>query len=159
MQLVVATIRPEFLRNARKDGLDDQRQQVKRLSAKGGEPCRDVLRRARPGEDLILASYCPFEREGPFREFGPVFILANETKEDLCLTRLPLTGVEGAEPYLQERFVLRAYNAAEEIVGAQLVDSEAAERMLEEMFSAEKTAFIHARFPTYGCYALRIDRA
>jgi hypothetical protein len=142
----------------RLEGLDDQRQMVKLLTANGGEPCRDVLRRARPGEELILASYCPFERSGPYREFGPVFILANDSDEEACLTRLPLSGTNGAESYLRDSFVLRAYNAAEEIVDARLVSPKTAEQTIEEMFAAEGTAFIHARFPTYGCFAMRIDR-
>jgi hypothetical protein len=158
MQIEIIPIRSDFLRDARLEGLDDQRQKVKKLTAKGGEPCRDVLRRALPGEELILASYCPFERGGPYREFGPVFILATDGNEEPCLTALPLAGANGAESYLRDSFVLRAYNAAEEIVDARLVSPETVEQTIEELFAAEETAFIHARFPTYGCYGLRVDR-
>lgn len=158
MRFEITKIRQDFITKARAEGLDDQGQRVKRLVAEGGEPCRDVFRRARPGEALILASYCPFESAGPYREYGPVFILAQESNEEFSSSKLPLAGVNGTEPYLREQFVLRAYNAAEEIVGAEMVNSANAEQTIERMLSAKETAFIHARFPTYGCYSLRIER-
>ena len=159
MRFEICRIRPDFVERARTAGLDDQGQQVKRLVAAGGEPCRDVFRRARPGEELILASYCPFERAGPYREFGPVFILANEAGDKRDSTALPVGAAPGSPPYLRETFVLRAYNEAEEIARATIVTPGSADREIAEMFSAERVSFIHARFPTYGCYALRIDRA
>ena len=30
---------------------------------------------------------------------------------------------------------------------------------LEKLLASPDVAFVHARFPTYGCFALRIDRA
>lgn len=159
MQFEITKIRRDFITKARAEGLDDQGQRVKRLVAAGGEPCRDVLRRARPGEPLILASYCPFQTTGPYREYGPVFILAEETGEEADGARLPVSGVNSDDPYLREQFVLRAYNADEEIAEARMVTAATAESAISEMLSADDTAFIHARFPTYGCYALRIDRA
>jgi hypothetical protein len=49
-------LRDSFLLKARSEGVDDLGQPVERWVAEGGEPCRDALRRARPGEALILAS-------------------------------------------------------------------------------------------------------
>src|SRR6476469_8207130 len=107
MRFEITNIRSAFLSKARAEGLDDQGHPVKRLVAAGGEPCRDVLRRARPGEQLILASYCPFEGNGPFREYGPVFILADESGEDVDLANLPTIDADQADPYLRDQFVLR----------------------------------------------------
>jgi len=158
MRLEIAEIRAEFVERARAAGLDDQGQEVQRLVAVGGEPCRDVFRRARPGEQLILASYCPFTRTGPYREYGPVFLLADKTEERIDLTTLPVSAAAGSVPYLREQFVLRAYNELEEIAAARLASPETAELVISEMFSGDQVSFIHARFPTYGCYALRINR-
>jgi hypothetical protein len=30
---------------------------------------------------------------------------------------------------------------------------------VERLLASEETAFLHVRFPTYGCFAMRIDRA
>lgn len=153
MNLHIAPIPAAFLDRARRDGLDALGQPVRRVVAEGGEPCRDVLRRAEPGEELLLASFSPFTVEGPYREFGPVFILAHPSGEDVRRDALP---VEPA--YLRERFVLRAYSPAEEIVGAELVTPADAPDALERFLDRDDVAFVHARFPTYGCFACRIDR-
>lgn len=152
MNVRIAPLPAAFLSRARHENLDALGQPVKRVIAKGGEPCRDVLRRVEPGEELILASYSPFSLEGPYREFGPVFILANPGDDGANRDALPLHG------YLRERFVLRAYSPHEEIVDAELVTPDDAEATLTRFFARDDVAFVHARFPTYGCFACRIDR-
>ncbi len=157
MTIRIAPIPEPFLRRARSEGADDQGQPVRRLTAEGGEPCRDALRRARPGEELILASFSPFRLPGPYREFGPVFLLARPEADTIARDRLPLAN-GSPEGYLQTRFVLRAYSAEESILAAELVAAEEAEPVLERFLARPDVAFVHARFPTYGCFACRIDR-
>jgi hypothetical protein len=151
--LHISPLRSDFLAKVREQGIDDLGQPVERLTAAGGEPCRDVFRRARAGEALILASYCPFERVGPYREYGPVFVLA---EGDAAVPPAVLP-VDGELPYLGASFVLRAYSADERIVDAVLTTPAEAGAQLEGLFARHKPAFVLARFPTYGCYALRID--
>ena len=136
-----------FLTRARAEGVDDLGQAVKRVVASGGEPCRDALRRARPGERLILASFSPFSKPGPYHEYGPVFIFENEEPHQLT------------DGYLREQFVIRAYSADEEILDAELTRAADIEATIDKFFESPATAFLHVRFPTYGCFALRIDRA
>jgi hypothetical protein len=152
MNISIATIPTEFLRRVRTEGLDDQGQPVKRVVAEGGEPCRDVLRRARAGEQLILASFTPFTKPGPYKEYGPIFVLADADGDGAHRDALPLDG------YLREQFVIRAYSDAEEIVDAALVTPGEASSTVERLLGRDDTAFLHVRFPTYGCFALRVDR-
>jgi len=148
-----------FLDRARTDGLDDQGQPVQRfISQDGGEPCRDVLRRARPGEELILASYCPYEQTGPFREYGPVYILARPSGEPVDFQRLPAAGDEPTA-YFRRRLSLRAYGDDESIRDAVLVSADQAAETAERFLDSLDVAFVQARFPTYGCFACRIERA
>lgn len=121
----------------------------------GGEPCRDVLRRARAGEELLLGSFSPFTKSGPYREFGPVFILAHASGEDVQRDRIP-TG--GDTNYLRDQFVIRAYSDNEEILDAALVTPGDAQAAADRFFARPETAFLHVRFPTYGCFACRLDR-
>ena len=153
MSIRIAPLPQEFLDRARSEGLDDQGQPVQRMIATGGEPCRDVLRRAVAGEELILASFSPFSRPGPYREFGPVFLLANPSEEPVAWDTFPVNG------YIQERLVLRAYDKDEAIRDGVLLTREEAPEALERLLAHRSTAFVHARFPVYGCFALRIDRA
>jgi len=154
MNINIAPLPADFIHRVRTLGLDDQGQPVQRLRAEGGEPCRDVLRRANPGEELILASFSPFVKSGPYKEFGPVFLLANESDEQADRSSFP-TG----SGYLRERFVLRAYSQEESILDAVMLTPDDFDATLEKFLASPDVAFVHARFPTYGCFACRIDRA
>ena len=151
----VAEIPSDFLKQVRSEGRDALGQQVKRVIAEGGEPCRDVLRRATKGEELILASFSPFEKPGPYHEYGPIFVLANETAEDIDRQIVP-AGADGN--YLQQRFAIRAYSENEEILDAALVEPAEAQETVDRFLARNDTAFLHVRFPSYGCFACRLDR-
>jgi hypothetical protein len=137
------------------DGIDDLGQPVERHVAAGGEPLRDSLRRARPGEAILLASYCSFALPGPYKEYGPVFVSGAAT-EFPAPYRLPL---DGDPPYLGASFVLRAYSADERIAAAHFSAAQTAAADLDRFFARADVAFVQARFPTYGCYALKLERA
>jgi Protein of unknown function (DUF1203) len=159
MDLRTIPLPQSFLDRVRQQGLDDQGQPVERfVSTEGGEPCRDVLRRARPGEELILASFSPFAQAGPYREFGPVFVLANPSNEMPVDRGFPTAGEE-PEAYFKERLVLRAYSRDERIVRAEMVEAAEAPDVAQRLLlAAPEVTFLHARFPTYGCFACRIER-
>jgi uncharacterized protein DUF1203 len=152
-RVTIAPIPQTFLDRVRGEGVDDLGQPVKRLVAEGGEPCRDVLRRARAGEQLILASFTPFEKAGPYKEYGPIFVLAEASDEAVLRDGLPRAG------YLREQFVVRAYSSEEEIDDAALIRADAFDETVERFLGSPATAFLHVRFPAYGCFAFRIDRA
>jgi hypothetical protein len=155
--VTIAPIPQSFLDRVRRDGIDDLGQPVKRLVAEGGEPCRDVLRRAKAGEELILASFTPFTKPGPYKEYGPVFVLASSENDAIRRDALPPAG--SPTDYLREQFVIRAYSPDEEIADAVMVRASALEETVARLFQSPGTAFLHVRFPTYGCFAMRIDRA
>lgn len=150
----IIPVKSTFLQRARELGVDDQDQVVERLIARGGEPCRDSLDRARAGEALILASYCPFEIAGPYREYGSVFLRTEETNDTV---RQRLSDLADAQ-YLGQQFVLRAYSALERIVDACLTSPVHCEIDAVRLFELKDVQFILVRFPTYGCYACRIER-
>jgi len=157
----IKRIREDFLQKLRTEGLDDLNQKVVYSIAQGGEPCRDALRRARAGEELILASYCPFKDTGPYREYGPVFVLAHESSENVNYYQLPIgihLNTHQDYDYLQASFVLRAYNKKEEIIDAQVVTQKESQKILLQFLKNKKTDFIMARFTAYGCYALRLEK-
>jgi hypothetical protein len=154
--ITIAPIPTAFLNRVRLEGLDDLGQTVKRVEAKGGEPCRDVLRRARPGERLILASFTPFTKPGPHHEYGPIFVMAEETGEPVLRDRIPAAG--SPSDYLREQFVVRAYSEEEEIVNTKLIEAGDFNATIERFFRFDNVAFLHVRYPAYGCFSCRIDR-
>lgn len=150
----IVPIAPGFLARVR-GGIDDLGQPIEHHVALGGEPLRDCLRRAEPGEPIVLASYCPFTIAGPYKEYGPVFVSA-APRINPPMDALPL---DGERPYLGTNFVLRAYSREERIVDARLSSPAAADADLEDFFARSEVAFVLARFAAYGCYALRVERA
>lgn len=154
----IQPIRTSFLQRVRATAQDDLGQAIEFHTAKGGEPCRDVLRRAKAGEKLILASYCPFNIAGPYKEYGPIFVLAEDHEETPDLDRLSCSATIADSCYLQAQFVLRAYSEQERIVDACVSSPEKAEGDLARLFSRPEVAFILIRFAAYGCYAARINR-
>jgi hypothetical protein len=158
MHIHIPELPSSFMRRVRETGVDDLGQPVQRVVAEGGEPCRDVLRRARPGEELILASFSPFPAAGPFREFGPVYLLAAASEEEVRRDRLPLPAGRETD-YLAARFALRAYAADQTILGGAWVRAEAAAEKVEELLAQPEVAFVDIRFPVFGCFACRLERA
>jgi hypothetical protein len=154
--ITIAPIPAAFLNRVRREGLDDLGQPLKRVEAQGGEPCRDVLRRALPGENLILASFTPFTKPGPYHEYGPVFVLAEDSGEQVLRDTLPVAG--SPNDYLREQFAVRAYSEGEEIVDAALIEAGDFAATIERYFRTTDVAFLHVRYPAYGCFSCRIDR-
>ena len=159
MSFKIVPIAPDFLNQARRQKMDALGQPVAELySATGREPCRDVLRRAKPGEKLFLLSYSPFSQVGPYHEYGPIYILAEESAEPVALDHLPLAEMSSSD-YFGEQLVLRAYNRQEWMLEAALVTAVAAVATVERLLENPDVAFLQARFPAAGCFACRIERA
>jgi len=113
---------------------------------------RDQLRRANPGERLILCSYQAIALPSAFAEIGPIFISADAPALTAFRDELP-TG------YFNRTFALRAYDAGDRIVASTLVNPAEAPAKFAEFLSRTDVAFLHARFAGHGCFAARIDRA
>lgn len=152
------TLDPAFAERARREGIDALGQPVRRRPAAGGEPFRDALRRARPGEMLILAGYSPFRQIGPYREYGPVFLAAEPQPEPLP-ELASLLSRAGEEAYLGESVALRAYDGEQTLLEAALLPTREAEAKLTRWEARPEIAFAMLRFPAHGCYALRLNRS
>jgi Protein of unknown function (DUF1203) len=142
----------EFVGRIRATLIDDQGQAAVRFtSPRGGEPLRDLLRRAEVGEEVILGSYALFKEAGPFREFGPVYISANQDDSKEVANALE-------SDYFGPELVLRAYDARCWIQQAQLVSRNSVREVLHDWLGDPGIQFVDARFPTYGCFACRFQR-
>jgi hypothetical protein len=157
MQYRISPIRKDFLVKVRDSNIDDQNNPVVNRVAIGGEPCRDVLRAAVAGEKIILASYCPFSKPGPYKEYGPIFVLAKQSDEIVSYEKIPLPD-NSESSYFGDIFVLKAYTKDEYIYDARLVTPLNAEQTVSEFLLHKEVEFIIARYAAYGCYSLRLDR-
>lgn len=123
-----------------------------RETATGYGPCRLCLRTFVEGvEERILFTYQPFSDPGSVPAPGPVFIHAGPCDRYEApafppdLRRLPL--------------LLEAYEAGGEPLGRARVRDQAPEAVLERLFAAAGTAYVHIRNEEAGCFMARVDRA
>ncbi len=117
-----------------------------------GFPCRVSLADAEPGETLILA---PFEHLGgntPYRQTHAVFV-----REGVAQAR----PAPGEVPLVLRRRLLsvRAYDAARQMIAADVIDGEATAATLDAMFADPAVDVIHLHNARPGCFAAAAERA
>jgi hypothetical protein len=119
---------------------------------KPGFPCRVSLEDAGPGERLILL---PFEHQpahSPYRASGPIFVREQAAK--------PFNEVDVVPPVLRGRMLsLRAYDATDCIVEADVVAGDDVEQAIARFFARDDVSYIHIHNAKRGCFACRIERA
>lgn len=151
LRFIVRPLPAAFVQRVRATGQDDFRRPIHATVATGGEPMRDQLRRAEPGERIILCSYQAVSLPSEFAEIGPIFISADLPATTVAPDELP-------PGYFNRLFALRAYDAADRIVHSQLVEPIAAPEIFRDLLAREDVAYLHGRFAGHGCFAARIDR-
>jgi len=138
-------------------GLDDEA--LARLGArryvvdkKPGFPCRVSLQDAEHGERVILL---PFQHQhcgSPYQASGPIFIREAATDVVVSPSVVP--------ELLRTRLLsVRAYDAADMLIDAEVVDGVDVERAIERSLGDGRASYLHVHFARPGCYACRIDRA
>ena len=118
----------------------------------GGQPCRHCLRDSAPGETMLLFSYSPTATDGPYHEVGPIFV-----HERPCA---PYDASEVIPAQLRRRLLaLRGYDAAGDMVAADVVEGQAMDPLLDELLARPDVAAVHVRNARRGCFACVIVRA
>ncbi len=117
-----------------------------------GFPCRISLQDAPVGEAVLLLPFTHQDSRSPYRASGPIFIRRGIAKAARIMNELPT--------YLTLRpLSVRAYDAADEMLDADVVDGAAAELIIERYLDRPDVSYLHIHFARRGCYACRVDRA
>ena len=120
--------------------------------AKPGFPDRIEVRDAEPGETLLLLNYTHQPADTPYRASHAIFVREG--------AETPLDRVDEIPDALRARPIsLRAFNAAGEMVDADLIDGEKLEGLIHRFLDNPEVDYLHAHYAKRGCYAARIDRA
>lgn len=115
-----------------------------------GFPCRISLADAPVGEDVLLLPYVHQDSHSPFRASGPIFVRRGQ-----AATRI----VNELPAYLALRpLSVRAYDAADDMVDAEVVDGAEAAPLIERYLARDDVAYLHIHFARRGCFACRVDR-
>ena len=126
---------------------------VKRYVAdsKPGFPDRIELRDAEPGESLRLLNYTHQPAESPYRSSHAVFVREGAEAAYDRVGEVP-------EVMRVRLLSLRAFDADDFIIDADVVDGREAKRAIERLLADPRVAYLHAHYAKQGCYAARIDR-
>jgi hypothetical protein len=116
-----------------------------------GFPCRVSLEDAPVGEEVLLLPFTHQDSSSPYRASGPIFVRRGQAAARI---------VNALPTYLTLRpLSVRAYDAADEMVDAEVVDGTAAEPLIQRYLARTDVAYLHIHFARRGCFACRVDRA
>lgn len=119
--------------------------------SKPGYPDRIAVRDVEIGETLLLVNFVHHDVDNPYRASHAIFVSENATER--------YDRIDAVPEVLRVRMVsLRAFDAAGEMVDADLVDGREIETLIARFFADPKVAYLHAHYAKRGCYAARIDR-
>ncbi len=117
-----------------------------------GYPCRISLEDAPVGEEVLLLPFVHQDSRSPYRASGPIFVRRNIREPRRIVGELP--------PYLALRpLSVRAYDAADDMLDADIVDGAEAAPLIERYLARDGVRYLHLHFARRGCYACRVDRA
>lgn len=123
-----------------------------RADAPIGYPCRTSLVDAAVGDELLLLSFEHQPADSPYRAAGPIFVRRGVDRAACFAGELPA--------YLTDRLLsVRAYDATDSIVAAEVVPGAEAAPLFERLLARGDVAYLHVHFARHGCFACRVDRA
>jgi len=116
-----------------------------------GYPCRQCLRDALVGEELILVSHDPFHVDSPYRCASPIFLHRSPCDSHRPSSELPvqLTG---------RVLSVRAFDRDAMMVVAALIDGAELGATIDRLLESPATDHLHVHNAHRGCFAARIDR-
>jgi hypothetical protein len=117
-----------------------------------GSPCRVSLVDAEPGETLLLINYQHQPADTPFRASHAIYVRKGAQAATLAPGELP--------PVMRSRVMsLRAFDAGGMLVGGRLASGSELSPAITALLAEDRTAYLHAHYAAFGCYAARIDPA
>jgi hypothetical protein len=120
-----------------------------------GYPCRQCLRDAEIGDELILVSYDPFEESGtasPYRSASPIFL-----HREPCTPYSPEAALPGQ--LTCRTLSVRAFGADEMMLDAAIIEGTSLADTIDSLLGNEAVHHLHVHNASRGCYAARVDRA
>jgi hypothetical protein len=118
---------------------------------KPGFPCRQCLRDAEIGDELLLVSFDPFTLDSPYRSASPIFLHRQPCSPPTDLHELP-------EQLTVRQLSVRAFDDAAMMIDAAILQGDQLADTLARMFDDEACDHVHVHNATRGCWAVRVER-
>jgi len=116
-----------------------------------GYPDRIEVRDAEPGEALLLLNHVHQPADTPYRASHAIFVREGAEVALDMIDAVP-------EPLRLRPISLRAFDAAGEMIDADLVDGRELEPLIKRFLANPAVDYLHAHYAKRGCYAARIER-
>jgi hypothetical protein len=124
-----------------------------RADRRPGFPDRVEMRDAEPGESLLLVNFVHLATAGPYRASHAVYVIE-------AASRRWCGEISEVPDVLRSRLLsLRAFDADDMLVDADVVDGGSVEGLIERLLGRPEVSYVHAHYARPGCFACRIDRA
>jgi hypothetical protein len=121
------------------------------VDSKPGFPDRIELRDAELGETVLLLNYTHQPANNPYHASHAIIVAEGAKQRYDRIDEVP-------HAMRIRTLSLRAYDANDLIVDADLVDGRTIEELIGRFFDNSKVTYIQAHYAKHGCYAGRIDR-
>jgi hypothetical protein len=122
------------------------------VDRKPGYPDRIELRDPEIGESVLLVNYAHLPVETPYRSSYAIYVREGARSRYDRINEVP-------EQFRSRILSLRAFDKDDMLRDADVVEGAEVESLIERLLSSSETAYIHAHYAKYGCFAARIDRA
>jgi hypothetical protein len=122
-----------------------------RAEASPGYPCRISLEDADAGDELLLL---PFEHQpanSPYRASGPIYVRVGARQRTMAVGAVP-------ESVRRRQISLRAYDADDMIVDAEVCDGPSVAGAIERLLGDPLVRYLHLHNAKRGCYSCRVRR-
>ncbi|MBA3895645.1 MAG: DUF1203 domain-containing protein [Sphingomonadaceae bacterium] len=129
------------------------KRRARRVVVEGsGYPERIEMRDAAPGDVLLLVNHEHQPADTPYRASHAVYVREGATGSYAATDEIP-------EVLRCRLLSLRAFDRADMMIDADVINGTDAQPAIERLFADGRTAYIHAHYAKHGCYAARIDRS
>ena len=122
-----------------------------RADASPGYPCRVSLEDAEAGDELLLL---PFEHQpanSPYRASGPIYVKVGARQRTMAVGEIP-------ESVRRRQISLRAYDADDLIVNAEVCEGESVGAEIERLLRDPVVRYLHLHNAKRGCYSCLVRR-
>jgi len=117
-----------------------------------GFPCRQCLRDADVGDELILVSYDPFTADSPYRSASPIFLHRHPCGE-------PGRADEPVPEQLRRRRLsVRAFDTGEMMIDAAFTEGADLASTIDRLLTNADVDHLHIHNEPRGCFAAKVLR-
>jgi hypothetical protein len=116
-----------------------------------GYPCRQCLRDAAVGDELILVSHDPFTVDSPYRSRSPIFLHRSPCDSHLTVSTLP-------DQLTIRTLSVRAFDADAMMLDASVIDGSDLDNTIRRMLGNSEVDRVHVHNAERGCWAVAVTR-